>query len=218
MTATTASTTAATPGAVLAVAAPRGGFARLPCYSAIGLVLSFGADHTRLGPADTGFAVHTCGPAVAVVAAWLVAITSDQLLADHSVAVLVSGRLGQLAIGDQPGLRLSGQVPTNPSRRADLDLRVCRASVSTVEMTRSGATRRAMRQRPSVPSEPSPVPHLAGDQRQQTQGIRRGVFARGAIRPGEFGQHRQRVVDQSDTSACLACGSSLSMPGLPGLE
>ena len=91
------------------------GFARLPCYSAIGLGRAMvGADHTRLGPADTGFAVHTCGPAVAVVAAWLVAITSDQLLADHSVAALVSGRLGQLAIGDQPGLRLSGQVPTDP--------------------------------------------------------------------------------------------------------
>ena len=45
--------------------------------------------------------------------------------------------------------------PRNPSRRLDLDLRVCRVSVSTVEITRSGATLRAMRQRPSVPSESS---------------------------------------------------------------
>ncbi|OQZ90704.1 hypothetical protein BST10_22170 [Mycolicibacter algericus DSM 45454] len=32
---------------------------------------------------------------------------------------------------------------------------MCRASGSTVDITRSGATLRAMRQRPSVPSEPS---------------------------------------------------------------
>jgi hypothetical protein len=42
-----------------------------------------------------------------------------------------------------------------PSRRAAGDLRLCRVAGSTVEITRSGTTRRAMRHRPSVPSEPS---------------------------------------------------------------
>ena len=46
-------------------------------------------------------------------------------------------------------------MPRNPSRRLDLHLRVCRASRPTVEITRSGATFRAIRHRPSVPSESS---------------------------------------------------------------
>ena len=51
---------------------------------------------------------------------------------------------------------LSGSAatcPRNPSRRFDLDLRVCRAWRSTVLITRSGTTFRAIRHRPSVPSE-----------------------------------------------------------------
>src|SRR5947208_12274515 len=51
------------------------------------------------------------------------------------------------------------QVEGNPSRRFDFDLRVCRASRSTVLITRSGAIFRALRHRPSVPSGPRPVPH-----------------------------------------------------------
>ena len=43
----------------------------------------------------------------------------------------------------------------NPSCRFSRDLRVCRDSGSTVEIIRSGATFRAIRHRPSVPSDPS---------------------------------------------------------------
>ena len=45
-----------------------------------------------------------------------------------------------------------------PSRRASGDLRVCRASGSTVEITRSSATLRAIRHRPAAPALQDPGP------------------------------------------------------------
>ncbi len=53
------------------------------------------------------------------------------------------------------GVARRSHARENPSRRADLDLRVWRACGSTVEITRSHATLRAMRQRPSLPSQSS---------------------------------------------------------------
>ena len=62
-------------------------------------------------------------PGVAVVAAWLVAITGDQLLADHSVAALVSGRLGQLAergANNPVPLQLAGRISSGAASRYHL--------------------------------------------------------------------------------------------------
>ena len=79
------------------------------------------------------------------------------------------------------------------------DLRVCRASRSTVEITLSGATWRAIRHRPSVPSLPSAGLYvLPRDQRQQAQRVRGLCLSRsGRPRRGEpLRQHYQRVIDQ----------------------
>ena len=65
----------------------------------------------------------------------VVAVAADHLLAHRRVAALLTARLGQLAVGDQPGARLGRDVPA--------------------KITRSGATLRAIRHRPSVPSESS---------------------------------------------------------------
>ncbi len=107
--------------------------------------------------------------------------------------------------------------PRNPSRRLDFDLRVCRASVSTVEITRSGATFRAIRHRPSVPSEPSAgSTSCPATSASRPERVRRGVVPFRRARPGERVQDRQRVVDQvADQPLSLACGSSQSMSGLP---
>src|SRR5712691_1185396 len=102
-----------------------------------------------------------------------------------------------------------------PSRRAPGDLRVCRASASTVEMVRSSATLRAIRHRPPVPSEPpagstscpatrasSPSADAAGSSRSRPCSAATTAFA---------------SLTSADTRASFAAGSSQSMPGLPGL-
>jgi hypothetical protein len=63
------------------------------------------------------------------------AVRRDHLLPDHRIAAFVAGRAGQLGVGDQPGFRLGADMPRNPSRRVHFDLRVWRASGSTVEIT-----------------------------------------------------------------------------------
>ena len=109
--------------------------------------------------------------------------------------------------------------PRNPSRRLDLHLRVCRASRSTVLITRSGATLRAIRHRPSVPSDP-----CAGSTScPATSASRPSASAAASSRSGapsaaSSASTASASLTRSDTSASLAAGSSQSMSGLPGLE
>ena len=168
-----------------------------------------GDNHTRLGLADTGFALRTCGPAVAVVAASLVTVARDQLARRaHSVAALISSRLVQLTVSGRTRLApFSSQVPTEtPSQRTDFDLRVCRSSVSTVENDPiRREPRRAIRRCPSLPSEPSGRGRiLAGDQRQQPKRVGRSIFALGRIpAPPVPASAARASLTRSDTSACL---------------
>jgi len=109
--------------------------------------------------------------------------------------------------------------PRNPSRRLDLLLRVCRASRSTVLITRSGATLRAIRHRPSVPSESS----AGSTSCPATRASRPKASAAAGSRSGEPGpasasSTASASFTRSLTSFSLAAGSSQSIGGLPGRE
>ena len=124
----------------------------------------------------------------------------QELLCDRRVGVVLPGGLGQLLIGDDPGLRVRGEVRRYPSRRASGDLRVCRASGSTVLITRSAATLRAIRHRPSVPSLPS-----AGSTSCPAPGPAAPALRRPLVKldAPERRHQRVRVVDQRGNQRVL---------------
>ncbi len=109
--------------------------------------------------------------------------------------------------------------PRDPSRRFDFDLRVCRAWVSTAGITRSGATFRAMRHRPSVPSLPSagstscPATSASRPSASAATGSRSGASG-----PASTASTASASFTRSLTSFSLAAGSSQSIGGLPGWE
>jgi len=110
-------------------------------------------------------------------------------------------------------------MAAEPSRRLDLDLRVCRASRSTVLITRSGATFRAIRHRPPVPSESS----AGSTSCPATSASRPSASAAAASRPGASGpassaSTASASLTRSLTSASFAAGSSQPIGGLPGRE
>ena len=107
----------------------------------------------------------------------------------------------------------------NPSRRFSRDLRVCRDSGSTVEITRSGATFRAIRHRPSVPSDPS-----AGSTSCPATKAKIAT-ASAALPPAavicldvEAAIRASASVTSCDTNSSRAAGSSQAIVGFPGWE
>jgi hypothetical protein len=109
--------------------------------------------------------------------------------------------------------------PRNPSRRFDFDLRVCRACRSTVLIILSGATLRAIRHRPSVPS----LPPAGSTSCPATSAKSPSVSAAAASRSGASGPARtsstaSASLTRSLTRPCFAAGSSQSMSGLPVRE
>ncbi len=81
--------------------------------------------------------------------------TGQQTGADLGVAGVLTVGLGQFAVGDDPGVGFDREVRLEPVLPTVHRLVGVPASGSVTEMTRSGATRCAIRHRPSVPSLPS---------------------------------------------------------------
>ena len=79
----------------------------------------------------------------------------EQRRPDSGVAVLGATGLGDRDRGLSPVSPARSRWALNPCWRRSRLLGGCRVSGSTVEVTRSGAVRRAIPDRPSVPSEPS---------------------------------------------------------------
>ena len=127
----------------------------------------------------------------------MVAVAGDHLLGHRRVAALLTGRLGQRAVGDQPGARLGRDVPAKPV----LAIRLRLAGVPGL-----GVHHRDHPIRCHPAHDPRPSVGAVGilgrfhvltrDQRQQPQRVGGLVLALGRVRAGEFGQHRQRVVHQ----------------------
>ena len=109
--------------------------------------------------------------------------------------------------------------PRNPSRRLDLHLRVCRACGSTVLITRSGATLRAIRHRPSVPSLPSAGSTSCPATSASSPSASAAASSRcGASGPVSSASTASASFTRALTRFSLAAGSSQSMSGLPGWE
>ena len=191
------------------------------------LTRSGGAGRIRLsrsmisGSGVGGFGIGGCDRvcAIAVGAGLVVAVAA--IIFSPTAASLPSSPdalvSSQSVISPVPGSALT--CPRNPSRRADFDLRVWRASGSTVEITRSGATRRAMRHRPSVPSEPCAGSTSWSATRASSPSASAAAFSHsGASPPVSSASTASASLTRSDTRFCLACGSSQSMSGLPGFE
>ena len=107
----------------------------------------------------------------------------------------------------------------NPSCRFSRDLRVCRDSGSTVEIIRSGATFRAIRHRPSVPSDPS-----AGSTSCPATKASRATASAALPPAAEIASTSRAAIRASasptscDTNASRAAGSSQAIVGFPGWE
>ncbi len=125
------------------------------------------------------------------------AVARDHRLPDHRIAAVLASCAGQLGIGDQPGFRLSAEVAAETVTPGGLRL---------AGVPRLGIDDRDHPVRRHPPRDaPPPVGAvgilgglhvLAGNQRQQAQRVRRGLLALRRVRPGELGQHRQRLIDQ----------------------
>ena len=119
---------------------------------------------------------------------------------------------------------VSGSTTTwalNPSWGRSRDLWACRASGSTVEIIRSGATWRAMRHRPSVPSEPS----AGSTSWPATSASNATASAARASSPWPSGWRASIPAStasasptSAETSSSRAAGSSQAIWGLPGRE
>jgi hypothetical protein len=93
------------------------------------------------------------------------------------------------------------------------------AWVSTVEITRSPATLRAIRHRPSVPSDPCAGSTSCPATSASSPSASAAAASRsGAPGPASAASSPSASFTRSDTRSCLACGSSQSIGGLPGLE
>ncbi len=79
----------------------------------------------------------------------------QQVRADGGITTARTGRFRQFAVGDDPGVRFDGDVGLEAVLAAVHRLVGVPGVRVDHRMTRSGATRRAICHRPSVPSEPS---------------------------------------------------------------
>ena len=126
----------------------------------------------------------------------------DALVSFSSVMIPVSGSAARWA--------------RYPSRRASGDLRVCRASGSTAEITLSSATFCAIRHRPPVPS----LPPAGSTSCPATRASSASAEAAGSSSsaPANASTSAFASLTSAVTSASFAAGSSQSIFGLPGLE
>ena len=115
---------------------------------------------------------------------------------------------------------VSGSTTTwalNPSWRRSVVLWACRVSGSTVEITRSGATLRAIRHLPSVPSDPSAgstsCPATSASNAIASAAVPPAALMASTASPSSSAR---ASLTSADTSASRAASSSQAIRGFPG--